>query len=83
MSEADITAALESRDVQIVNAVVTQQLELPLRELPGDPSSYADDPACTPCKIKRCRPFSFACAIAAVPCALTGLWSICLQIPVA
>jgi hypothetical protein len=71
LSESDIVAALGSSDVEIVSITVTQQLEVPLRELPGDPSSYADLPACTPCQIKRCRPRSPACPFNAVPCALT------------
>ena len=53
LSEQNIRAALASEDVEVVEVTVTQEVEIPLRELPGAAADYSDDPGCTECRVKR------------------------------
>ena len=55
MSEQEIRQGLETQmDVEVLEIAVTQEVEVPLQELPGEATDYSgDDESCVPCKIKR------------------------------
>jgi hypothetical protein len=78
-SSEEILAAMQSRGndgVDVLAVAVRQEVLIPLRELPGAPSDYEDDPTCTPCQVKRYQLKRGAADVASVDVADVQLLSI-------
>ena len=78
ISEDEVVEAMQSRGggAKVMSVAITQEVTIPLRELPGAAADYIEDPACIPCKVRRFQLMKGAADVARVAIANVKLLSI-------